>query len=621
MKARRKWSIGLAGAALVSSLALAAWAFYSANGVGAGDGSVGMLASPVVTATTSASGVADVSWTSVPNPAGDGAPVTYTVDRSADAGTSWSPANFTCAGVLSGTSCQDHPAMTGSYLYRVTARYRSWTSIGVSNSVLVQVATKLSFMTASQTLTAGVSSGTITVQRQDASSTPVTIGSILVTLSSDSPTGIFRDLADSTTITSVTIANGSSTASFKYRDTTAGSPTITASSSGLSSATQQETVNPAAAASLTLAAATTTPTAGAADNLTITAKDTYGNTATSYTGDKTLTFGGASTIGTNNPTVSDKNGVARNFGVSTTITFTNGVATVSGSNNGVMKLYKAETALITVSDSTINNNPGLSVTVSPAAAASLTLAAATTTPTAGAADNLTITAKDTYGNTATSYTGDKTLTFGGASTIGTNNPTVSDKNGVARNFGVSTTITFTNGVATVSGSNNGVMKLYKAETALITVSDSTINNNPGLSVTVSPAARVGIVLSNITAAPSPALTCTGSVGSLSCSSVNESNAAATLTAKISLADQYQNIVTNTTGSSITIDLATSGDGNVTPTGANALTITNGSSTTSTPGTGTFTLTRNNGNNKLVTMTATVHGTSQTLTVVLSSFDS
>jgi hypothetical protein len=500
VKARRKWSIGLAGAALVSSLALAAWAFYSANGVGAGDGSVGMLASPVVTATTSASGVADVSWTSVPNPAGDGAPVTYTVDRSADAGTSWSPANFTCAGVLSGTSCQDHPAMTGSYLYRVTARYRSWTSIGVSNSVLVQVATKLSFMTASQTLTAGVSSGTITVQRQDASSTPVTIGSILVTLSSDSPTGIFRDLADSTTITSVTIANGSSTASFKYRDTTAGSPTITASSSGLSSATQQETVNPAAAASLTLAAATTTPTAGAADNLTITAKDTYGNTATSYTGDKTLTFGGASTIGTNNPTVSDKNGVARNFGVSTTITFTNGVATVSGSNNGVMKLYKAETALITVSD-------------------------------------------------------------------------------------------------------------------------STINNNPGLSVTVSPAARVGIVLSNITAAPSPALTCTGSVGSLSCSSVNESNAAATLTAKISLADQYQNIVTNTTGSSITIDLATSGDGNVTPTGANALTITNGSSTTSTPGTGTFTLTRNNGNNKLVTMTATVHGTSQTLTVVLSSFDS
>ena len=80
-----------------------------------------------------------------------------------------------------------------------------------------------------------------------------------------------------------------------------------------------------------LAAATTAPTAGAGDNLTIMAQDTAGNTVTSYGGDRTLTFGGASTIGANQPTVTSKTGAAVAFGTAETITFTNGVATVSGS--------------------------------------------------------------------------------------------------------------------------------------------------------------------------------------------------------------------------------------------------------------------------------------------------
>src|SRR6478735_5440624 len=53
----------------------------------------------------------------------------------------------------------------------------------------------------------------------------------------------------------------------------------------------QVTLGPAS--QFLLSAATTTPTAGAADNLTITAKDELGNTATTYTGSHTLTFGGA----------------------------------------------------------------------------------------------------------------------------------------------------------------------------------------------------------------------------------------------------------------------------------------------------------------------------------------
>ena len=43
-------------------------------------------------------------------------------------------------------------------------------------------------------------------------------------------------------ITSVTIASGSSTANFKYRDSVAGSPTVTVATTGLTSGTQVETI-------------------------------------------------------------------------------------------------------------------------------------------------------------------------------------------------------------------------------------------------------------------------------------------------------------------------------------------------------------------------------------------
>ncbi|MEI7664354.1 MAG: hypothetical protein WCK34_19255, partial [Bacteroidota bacterium] len=73
----------------------------------------------------------------------------------------------------------------------------------------------------------------------------------------------------------------------------------------------------------------TSQTAGAAQSLTITAKDAGGTTITNYAGDKTLTFSGASssTNPTTAPTVTNKTGMAVAFNSSTTITFTNGVAT------------------------------------------------------------------------------------------------------------------------------------------------------------------------------------------------------------------------------------------------------------------------------------------------------
>ncbi len=118
--------------------------------------------------------------------------------------------------------------------------------------------------------------------------------------------------------------------------------------------------------------ATTTPAAGAGDNLTITALDADGNTATSYTGSHSLTFSGASASPSgNNPTVTNASGTAVNFGTATPLTFTSGVASVSTTpGEAVMTLYNAVSANITASATspTLASNT-LSVTVSPGATA------------------------------------------------------------------------------------------------------------------------------------------------------------------------------------------------------------------------------------------------------------
>jgi hypothetical protein len=268
------------------------------------------------------------------------------------------------------------------------------------------------------------------------------------------------------------------------------------------------TVSPGSADHLLLQAATTTPAAGAHDDLTVTAQDNLGNTASSYTGDKSLTFSGAGSVGANHPTVTDKTGAAVNFGVATTITFTNGVAAASAGANGTMTLVKVEGPItIDATDGTTSTTSGagtptpLSVTVSLGGADHLLLQAATTTPAAGAADNLTITAQDAANNTVTSYTGDHSLTFSGAGTIGSSNPTVTDKTGADVNFGASTSITFTNGVATVSAGANGAMTLVKAEGPItVNATDGSVGTTTGagtptpLSVTVSPSTADHLLL-------------------------------------------------------------------------------------------------------------------------------
>ncbi|MFL0163065.1 Ig-like domain-containing protein, partial [Aquirufa salirivi] len=352
----------------------------------------------------------------------------------------------------------------------------------------------------------------------------------------------------------------------------------------------------AGSASKFIITGTGTQTAGASQNITITAKDASGNTATGYTGVKSITFSGANQ--SNSPIITPTLD-ATNFGSAVSLTFTAGVA------SGSIILYKAESAALNASDGVINSNIGGTLNVTVGSSSMTKLALSLTSPqingaaftasntltamdnygntvvgfdasannislttslsgsisglsgitklsnsgdfmngianlsslglkytgtsgtgtftftpttgtavtsstitinpgssnkfvimgsgtqTAGSIQTITITAKDAQGNTVTSYVGTKSLTFSGANS--STSPVTAPQLG-STDFGTSTSINFSNGVAT------GNMSLYKVESALINVNDGSVTSSGAgdlaVSVTVGAFAKFSVVLAS-----------------------------------------------------------------------------------------------------------------------------
>src|SRR4051812_32209658 len=188
-----RWLSVLAIAAISSGVS---WAYFTSVGSGVSAGSVTSLSAPTITAATPGPGTVALTWGAVAPP-GSGS-VSYYVTRDGGAPGGNCP---TSSSPSSATTCTDSGLSPGTYSYRVTVAWRTWTA-------------------------------------------------------TSSPTNV--------------------------------------------------TVNTGVATQLSLSAASTTPTAAVADNLTLTAKDANGNTATGYTGSHSLTFGGAADApsGTH-PTVSN----------------------------------------------------------------------------------------------------------------------------------------------------------------------------------------------------------------------------------------------------------------------------------------------------------------------------
>jgi len=569
--ARKRVRLGGVAGFLFSALAIAlagtAIAYFSGNGAGNAAAAVSTLSAPTISAATPAAGGAvTLTWGAV-TPPGEGT-ATYYVTRDGGKPAGNCPDRTSPASV---TTCTDGAVPIGEHVYAVTAVWHTWeaTSTGKTAKITSGAATYFT-VTASATSIAANGTTNLTITARDEAGNAVTTFT-------GSHNLVFSGANAAPSGTKPTVVNSSGTATAFGTATaisfTSGVATVSSSKNGMARLYKAETaaivateeslttpnpasvtVSAAAASKFVLLAASATPTVGAVDELTTTAQDTYGNTATSYTGSHSLVFSGASASPTgNNPTVSDSTGADVAFGGATALEFTAGVAKATATANGGMKLYKSGSTSVKATEGALTTPTAVTVTAAAGNATKLVLSSATATPVAATGFNLTTTAQDTYGNTATSYTGSKNIVFAGANASPSGAlPTVVNAAGTAINFGSATGLTFSSGVATPASSKNGYAKLNKAETANVTASDGSLPTSAAVALTVSPGAAARVAFSGLTASP-------GSVSSpclFTCTITSLTNSG-TVKAKVAIADSVGNVVSNLAGKSVTVT-ATSG---------------------------------------------------------------
>lgn len=513
---RRLLPHGLAGilaTAAVAAVSGTALAFFSSEGVGEASAGVTKLSVPKITAITpAAGGTVSLTWGAVTAP-GTGT-VTYYVTRDDGTPAGTCPNASSPAAVL---TCKDSGVAIGTHEYTVTAVWRSWSSASTVSTAKITVGAATHFTIAAASLTPGVSvADNLTITAKDENEATVTTytgsHSLIFAGAAASPGGTKATVANSSgtatnfgSATSLTFTSGvAAVASSKnglLKVYKSGPAEITATEGALNTPEPLAlNVVPGVAAKYTLAAVTTTPVAGAADDLTITAADTYGNVATSYAGPHELVFSTAA-AGPNGdlPTVSNAAGEDIPFGTATTIEFSAGIATATGDLNGELKLYKSGATSLKATEGALTTPTALTVTVAAGPAASLTLTASATTLAVAGSVNLTITAKDVYGNTATSYTGAKSIVYSGASASPSGTaPVVVNSGNTATAFGAATAINFSSGVAAVSSSRNGLMRLYRAGTASVSATDGTLTTN-AVAFTVTTGAASKLALTSVVA--------------------------------------------------------------------------------------------------------------------------
>jgi hypothetical protein len=238
----------------------------------------------------------------------------------------------------------------------------------------------------SQVLQAGTVSNQITVQLRGASNNPVNaLSNITVNLATNASSSghFYSDQNGNNQISTITIKQGQNSANFYYKDTLAGHPTLTATSAGLTAATTIFSVTSAAGgATHFVVSAPSSATAGASFSISVTAKDQYGNTVTSYSGTIQVTSTDGQAV------------LPANSGL------TNGVGTFS------VTLKTAGSQTITATDTLkplITGTASVSVTAD--ASSTQFVLTAPTSAKAGSSFLVTVIAKDQFGNIVTGYSG------------------------------------------------------------------------------------------------------------------------------------------------------------------------------------------------------------------------
>jgi hypothetical protein len=197
--------------------------------------------------------------------------------------------------------------------------------------------------------------------------------------------------------------------------------------------------------------------------VTVTALDLYENTATGYTGLKSLAWTGPASSPSGEPTEYPSS--------ATEVTFSSGVGMATG-----IKLFNASiTSTLTATEGSIHGTSG-TFTVKAAGVESFRFGLPITAKTAGTEFLvLPLNANDQYGNTNTTYTGSKTLVWTGPANSPNNTAPV-----------YPTHVTFSGGVGTATG-----FKLYDAQSTTLTATEgSTTGSSNSFTVNAAPAKRL-----------------------------------------------------------------------------------------------------------------------------------
>ncbi|MHB8875916.1 MAG: PKD domain-containing protein [Myxococcaceae bacterium] len=263
---------------------------------------------------------------------------------------------------------------------------------------------KLVFTSAPLTVTAGACSPPATIGLQDSfGNAALAATPIVANLASGSPTLSFHAAADTLCATplspaALSIALGGSAVAFRLRDTRVGGPAVSATATGLTPATQTETIVAGAPARLVFASPPQTVAAGACSGPTVVRiEDAHGNAAPVASA-TTLSLASSST------------GNAF-FGLTCSPPPAATAVVLAGNSTATFHFQDtvSGTPALTVSGATL---PPVSQveTITGAAATALVLSGVPATMQAGVAAGFQLTARDGFGNVATDYTGTVSFT-------------------------------------------------------------------------------------------------------------------------------------------------------------------------------------------------------------------
>lgn len=468
MTARRTCASWLLAMALISCSLIGARPAYAYWSVAATYGTpnyalaaASSLSAPTApTATAASSSVMNVGWTL---PGTQLAGAQYQVTRTA-------PSNATvCTVSSSTTSCQDtglSPAT--SYSYSIAAVLSSWQSTAVTTTGTTSAPSyTISLSAASATAGTAITVLSITAKNGAVTDTTYT-GTKTISWSGLATSPAPASQAPSYPSASVTFVAGVATPLSTFTAYASGSNTISAADAAVPAITGSATVtiNPAAIHHFAVGAPASATAGVAFITVSLTARDLYDNTATSYAGTKTVTWTGpANSPGGQAPTLPP-----------TSVAFTNGVSTTTLTAT----LVNAASTTLTATDAT--SKTGSATIAVTAAAVDHFAVGGPVVGTAGTQiTGTTLSAHDFYDNTATTYTGSKTITWSGP----TNSPS-----GQAPVL-PATAVSFTSGNSTTALDAT----LYNAAGNTLTATDASISKSGSKVITVSAgiAATVAVV--------------------------------------------------------------------------------------------------------------------------------